>query len=128
MPLWHIYHPPQVFPDAASKASLAKDITAIYTRLGMPAFYVNVLFHPTPGDTLFLGGVPQSLPSGETDATTLPRPFVRLVGEHIAWNSGADTAGMGRFCDKFDKVCRPSYLPSWLVLESGEMERLRPGG
>ncbi|OIW33900.1 hypothetical protein CONLIGDRAFT_677640 [Coniochaeta ligniaria NRRL 30616] len=103
MPLWHIYHPPAVFTDQASKAGLAKNIMSIYTDFGMPAFYVNVIFHPTPGHNVFIGGVPQSLPSGESSAETLPRPFIRLVGEHIAYNHGSNTEGMKQFCDQFDK-------------------------
>jgi phenylpyruvate tautomerase PptA (4-oxalocrotonate tautomerase family) len=105
MPLWHIYHPPTAFTDPASKAALAKDITSIYTGFGMPAFYVNVFFHPIRGQDLFIGGTPQSLPSGESNSETLPRPFIRLVGEHIAVNNGPNPEKMKRFCDRFDKVC-----------------------
>ncbi|KAH8910122.1 hypothetical protein BR93DRAFT_966170 [Coniochaeta sp. PMI_546] len=107
MPLWHIYHPPTAFSDQDSKAALAKDITSIYTRFGMPAFYVNVIFHPTPGQDVFIGGTPQSLPSGELTSETLPRPFIRLVGDHIAYNHGPKTDKMIAFCDKFDQVLKP---------------------
>lgn len=106
MPLWHIYHPPAAFADQASKAALAKDLTALYMSYGMPAFYVNVLFHRMPGTDVFIGGTPQSLAPGQdaSKTKTLARPFVRLVGEHIAVNNGPDPEKMKAFCDRFDEV------------------------
>lgn len=117
MPLWHIYHPPAAFADQASKAALAKDLTALYMSYGMPAFYVNVLFHRMPGTDVFIGGIPQSLAPGEdrSKTKTLARPFIRLVGEHIAVNNGPDPEKMKAFCDRFDEVTYLFLFSSFLL-------------
>jgi phenylpyruvate tautomerase PptA (4-oxalocrotonate tautomerase family) len=55
MPLWRIYSSPGVF-SAEDRAGLARSITALYTNLGLPAFYVNVIFIDVPGQNFFIGG------------------------------------------------------------------------
>lgn len=73
MPLWLVYHPPGTFEDDASKQAFVKDITANYTRIGLPAFYVVVNFVKTDPANLFVGGVRKE-------------NFVRVVISHIAVN------------------------------------------
>ncbi len=70
MPLWQIHHPVGVYSDA-DKRDLASDITAIYTAVGLPAFYVVVQFQEVEAANLYVGGEP----SGET---------VRIVVWHLA--------------------------------------------
>lgn len=56
MPVWRIYHPSNTFTTKAEKEALSKDITAIYTLIPLPAFYVVVLFIPLPEENTFIGG------------------------------------------------------------------------
>lgn len=50
MPLWLIYHPTGTFEDNATKQALSRDITAMYTDRGLPAFYVVVNFIKLAGN------------------------------------------------------------------------------
>ncbi|ORY56613.1 uncharacterized protein BCR38DRAFT_355607 [Pseudomassariella vexata] len=52
MPVWQVLHPNTVLTDATKKASLDKDITALYTNGGLPAFYVSVYFHSLSGSDI----------------------------------------------------------------------------
>ncbi|KAI9159148.1 hypothetical protein HJFPF1_07156 [Paramyrothecium foliicola] len=72
MPLWLIYHTSDTFGDNASRQALAKDITTIYTGIGLPAFYVVVNFITTPEGKMWIGG------------EAVVRPFVRISVDHIA--------------------------------------------
>ncbi|KAJ5888650.1 oxalocrotonate tautomerase [Penicillium taxi] len=75
MPLWQIYHPATAFKDAASKQAFANDITNMYLKLGLPAFYVVTQFHKMDIDNVFVGG------KQNADIDT---PFIRVVINHIA--------------------------------------------
>ncbi|WP_433684217.1 tautomerase family protein [Nocardia sp. CA-119907] len=57
MPLWQIYHPATTYT-AVDKQNFAQDITAYYTRVGLPEFYAVVLFHELPTDSFYVGGKP----------------------------------------------------------------------
>ncbi|MBB5918688.1 phenylpyruvate tautomerase PptA (4-oxalocrotonate tautomerase family) [Nocardia transvalensis] len=70
MPLWHIHHPPNTYSDK-DKQDFARDITEFYTGVGLPAFYVVVLFIEVPETSFFVGGEPT-------------RDTVRIVVEHLA--------------------------------------------
>jgi phenylpyruvate tautomerase PptA (4-oxalocrotonate tautomerase family) len=72
MPVWRIFYNPSAL-SADQRQSLAKDVTKLYTEppLGLPAFYVNVLFIPLKENEFFIGGEPRS-------------NFVRIVIEQIA--------------------------------------------
>ncbi|KAI7199557.1 hypothetical protein D0869_06389 [Hortaea werneckii] len=73
MPLWSIYHPTGTFEDEASRAALTKDITKIYTSIGLPPFYVIVNFITLPGNAMWIGGRPNT-----------GSPFIRITMDHIA--------------------------------------------
>lgn len=78
MPLWSVYHPPQVY-SAQDKRDLAEAATGYYARVGLPRFYVVVHFHELAPESFLVGGEPS--------AST-----VRIVVEHIARHSdGPDT-------------------------------------
>lgn len=70
MPLWRIYHSTTVFTDS-QKASLAATITKLYTDVGLPAFYTNVVFIPLAASSIYVGGAPAT-------------KFVRFTIEQIA--------------------------------------------
>jgi phenylpyruvate tautomerase PptA (4-oxalocrotonate tautomerase family) len=73
VPLWSIHHSPGLY-SAEDKQAFADDITAIYTRIGLPPFYVVVRFVEIEPQNLFIGG--------ESSGAA-----VRIVIEHIARNS-----------------------------------------
>ncbi|MFC5064799.1 tautomerase family protein [Actinomycetospora atypica] len=75
MPLWSIHHSPGLYT-AEDKRNFANDVTGIYTRIGLPPFYVVVAFHEVDPENLFVGGE-------STDAA------VRVVIEHIARHTEA---------------------------------------
>ncbi|AYF74199.1 4-oxalocrotonate tautomerase [Nocardia yunnanensis] len=92
MPLWHIYHPVDTYTEQ-DKQDFAADITEIYTRVGLPAFYVVVQFHEMPPTSVFVSGKP----SGDT---------VRVVVKHLARH--LDTAeGRKRMTERLADVIRP---------------------
>ncbi|KAK4033681.1 putative oxalocrotonate tautomerase [Parachaetomium inaequale] len=97
MPLWSIYHPPSTFTTPASKQLLAADITSIYTRGGLPAFYVVVNFIPVPTTDTFIGG---QNPSPD-------KPFIRFVADHIAIHLENDKARMQRVMGSIDAALGP---------------------
>jgi len=92
VPLWSIYHSPGIYT-AEDKQNFANDITGIYTRIGLPRFYVVVGFHEVDPENLFIGG--------ETaDAA------VRMVIEHIARHSAAPE-DRRRIGDTISRVVAP---------------------
>lgn len=72
MPLWRIFYNPSAL-QVDQRQSLAKAVTKLYTEppVGLPAFYVNVLFIPLQENEYFIGGEPRI-------------NFVRIVIEQIA--------------------------------------------
>ncbi|KAJ4303942.1 hypothetical protein N0V88_001543 [Collariella sp. IMI 366227] len=86
---------PSTFTTPDSKQSLAADITTIYTRHGLPAFYVVVNFHPVPSSNTFIGG------------QTPQKPFVRFAVDHIAVHLGANEETMQRISGLVASVLRP---------------------
>ncbi|MGW1887406.1 tautomerase family protein [Streptomyces sp. NPDC001970] len=70
MPLWHIYHPPGTYTEQQKK-QFAEDVTGLYSRVGLPKFYVVTLFHEIDETSFYIGG--ERSPSA-----------VRVVIEHIA--------------------------------------------
>jgi hypothetical protein len=51
MPLWRIFANPTTF-SLSQRESIAKAITALYVGIGLPAFYVNVVFINVNEDSL----------------------------------------------------------------------------
>ncbi|KAF2807582.1 uncharacterized protein BDZ99DRAFT_446304 [Mytilinidion resinicola] len=98
MPLWQIYHPPTTFTTPASRAPLAAALTALYTAIGLPAFYVVVLFHPLPDADTYVGGVA---------GADLARPFIRLVGNHVAVKMPDEDAYYAQFCGRLNEALKP---------------------
>jgi len=55
MPLWRIYCNSDAF-SPEERTGLAQSITSLYTNMGLPAFYVNVLFIDVPEQNFLIGG------------------------------------------------------------------------
>lgn len=70
MPLWEIYHSPNAFT-SAQKSALVASITKLYTDIGLPAFYVGVVFLPLTAENFYISAKPVT-------------NFVRISIEHIA--------------------------------------------
>ncbi|MFD6415354.1 tautomerase family protein [Streptomyces sp. NPDC060194] len=70
MPLWTVHHTPGIF-SAEEKHGLAAAIADHYQEVGLPRFYVVVLFHELRPEDFHIGGEPA--PVG-----------VRVVIDHIA--------------------------------------------
>ncbi|KAJ5624649.1 oxalocrotonate tautomerase [Penicillium lagena] len=104
MPLWQIYHPPNIFTDDATKQSFAKDITKIYTGFGLPAFYVVVQFISIENENVFVGG------RTRTSHLDTDKPFVRVVITHIAVHVPEADDAYTRVTSRLDEVMKPHLL------------------
>ncbi|MBY4207994.1 tautomerase family protein [Rhodococcus fascians] len=91
MPLWKIHHTPGLFADT-EKAQLASDITDYYEKVGLPRFYVVVIFAETAPANLYIGGE--------------QRPSVRVEIAHIARHSD-DSAGRRRISQRISDILAP---------------------
>src|SRR5258707_4811988 len=83
MPLWNVYCVEGTY-SKEDKRTFAEAITDIYAsgagglpEMTMPRFYVVVVFHDVPKDSLFIGGVPRN-------------DFVRFSIDHIAYAMPAE--------------------------------------
>ena len=76
MPLWNLYCSEGAY-SREDKCAFAQAITDIYAAIGMPRFYVAVVFHEVPNDSLFIGGTPRE-------------NFVRISIDHIARSAAPD--------------------------------------
>ena len=92
MPLHRIWYAPGAISEQ-DKEGLAAHITKLYTTLGLPAFYVSVLFLPVEEQNYYVGGKKN-------------RKFVRIVVQHIARqfesNKQADF-----FIEQYEKILAP---------------------
>jgi phenylpyruvate tautomerase PptA (4-oxalocrotonate tautomerase family) len=71
MPYWQIFAPANTFTEQ-DREQLSAAITSIYvTYVELPAFYVVVLFHDTPQNSIYVGGKAHN-------------NFVRVRIDHIA--------------------------------------------
>jgi 4-oxalocrotonate tautomerase family enzyme len=71
MPFWEIYTPEDAFTDE-DKEALTKGITSIYYDLvDLPKFYVVVVFHEMPLNSIYVGG-------------EAANNFIRIRLDHIA--------------------------------------------
>jgi hypothetical protein len=96
MPLWLVFHPTGTFEDTASKQALTKDITKIYTGIGLPAFYVVVNFMKLPPGDVWVGA-----------ERKMENPFIRIVAEHIAVGLDNEDHIYKRTCDAIENALKP---------------------
>lgn len=92
MPLWTIYHTPNVFTDK-EKAELAASITEVYVTVGLPRFYVVTVFKEIKPSDFYIGG-------------ELTESAVRIVVDHIA-RTLPDKAGRERVTGHLGRVLAP---------------------
>jgi hypothetical protein len=72
MPDWRIYHSSGTFANPDEREQLSQAITSIYTRVGLPAFYVVVLFIEMPSGTMYRAAAPcVSAPKGSVSLEML---------------------------------------------------------
>ncbi|KAL4861847.1 hypothetical protein BDV12DRAFT_207751 [Aspergillus spectabilis] len=95
MPLWLVFHTPDAFVDNESKQAFAKDVTSLYTAIGLPAFYVIVNFFPMSQGMCWKGG---EMPE---------KPFVRMAIEHIAVRLDPDIDTYRRTTAKVESIIKP---------------------
>ncbi|KAK3369401.1 putative oxalocrotonate tautomerase [Lasiosphaeria ovina] len=95
MPLWVIYHPEGSFPTPESKQALAAAITANYTRIGLPAFYVIVEFVTLPSTSIFVGGKNHD------------KPYVRIAIDHVAVHRVGDPDREAKMVNNIDAILKP---------------------
>lgn len=94
MPLWRIFSHPSTF-NTSQKQALAESITSFYTRGGLPAFYVDVVFVPVEPTSFYVGGKQAA-------------NMVRIAVEHIAVHQPTkedDTQGLrAKMLARIDEV------------------------
>lgn len=108
MPLWQIYHPPGTYESASEKETFAKDITAHYTNVGLPPFYVVVHFNKIENENVYVGG---------TVKTASQKPFVRVVIAHIAVRLPDDDNVYLGVTTRLDKIFKSHVLDKGYDLE-----------
>jgi hypothetical protein len=96
MPLWLIFHSPVTLEDITAKQALTTDITKIYTRIGLPAFYVVINFIKLSANDVWVGG-----------ERKIEKPFIRIVAEHIAVRLENEDLAYKRTSDAIDKALKP---------------------
>ncbi|KAE9569102.1 hypothetical protein CGCF415_v010534 [Colletotrichum fructicola] len=96
MPLWLIYHPPNVFIDDETKRALSKDITSFYTSFGLPAFYVVVNFIKLQPNDIWVGGKPRTSDT-----------FIRITVDHIAVTLPNNDESYKRSTDGLHQILKP---------------------
>ncbi|KAF2844867.1 hypothetical protein T440DRAFT_502842 [Plenodomus tracheiphilus IPT5] len=97
MPLWT--HSDGTCEDDDTTAALTADIIAFYTdRVGLPAFYVNVVFILMAGNnSLWISG----------KKAIKEKPSVRIVIEHIAVHAQNEDVAYRRTANGIDRVLKP---------------------
>ncbi|KAB8239291.1 hypothetical protein ETB97_009313 [Aspergillus alliaceus] len=96
MPLWLIFHPDGTFEDASSKKAMTKDITKIYTGIGLPSFYVVVNFIKLSPEDVWVGA-----------ERRMEKPFIRIVAEHIAVRLDDEDDVYKKTCDAIENALKP---------------------
>jgi len=96
MPLWLIYHPTGAFEDDTIKQALSRDITAMYTDRGLPAFYVVVNFIKLTGNDVYIGG-----------RSNTEKRFIRIVINHIEITQPNTDEAHHRVTTKISQILKP---------------------
>jgi len=126
MPLWNIYHPVGAY-SAQDKKEFAEKVTAMYSKIPIPNFYVVMIFEEVAADSFFVGGVSHGKfvrLKLEHMARTLPGPIVRewwvkavdqLIAPYVRdrgydWKSPSMRCRriFGRFRVKFPRPSNPT--------------------
>ncbi|MEJ0016445.1 MAG: tautomerase family protein [Acetobacteraceae bacterium] len=79
MPLWKVYHPAGAYL-AEDKKQFAEHVTAMYSKIPLPKFYVVMIFEELAPGSVYVGGAPHGKfvrLQIEYMARTLPGPILR---------------------------------------------------
>ena len=90
MPLWNIYHPVGAY-SAQDKKEFAEKVTAMYSQIPIPKFYVVMIFEEVAAESVYVGGASHGKfvrLKLEHMARTLPGPIIREW-----WVKAVDAAG-----------------------------------
>lgn len=98
MPLWVVFHSPESFTTDEEKQAFAKDITTLYTSVGLPAFYVVIEFIQQPHGNTWVGGEKKDDKS---------KPFVRMMIDHIAAKVPPTEEAYRRVTDRVEALLKP---------------------
>jgi hypothetical protein len=99
MPIWLVFTlppSPGTFEYDAAKRALSKDITKIYIRIGLPAFYVVVNFVKLSPRDVWVRGEPKT-----------GNPFIRTLFDHIAVRLQDKNLAHKRTADAIEKALMP---------------------
>ncbi|KAF1362865.1 hypothetical protein EJ07DRAFT_105836 [Lizonia empirigonia] len=112
MPLYEIHHSCALSP--SQRAALARAITTLHcTTFSAPSIFVNVTFHPTSGQTIFVGGALQCTnyilghlrprPNNAANRTHVVATLTQIWNEHarpLESALGSTAPGNGRLDDE----------------------------
>ncbi|OZJ04313.1 hypothetical protein BZG36_03169 [Bifiguratus adelaidae] len=117
MPLHRIYHPKGVFSED-DKRQISQRLTKMYTDVGLPPFYVVVVFLPSESEDLWVGGEKND-------------HFVRIVSQHLARTMPTDDVkvnAMDRIDEAFAPFVKDRGLEWELHIEEVERDLWRENG
>ena len=88
---------------AQEKENLAANITNIYTKIGLPAFYVQVRFHEAGPSAMFVGGL-----DGPINVNTSQKKYVGIQILHLARTFTTEQS-KERFLQIVDQTLNPLF-------------------
>lgn len=105
MPIWKVFHSTDSLQTEEEKEAIAQGATDFYTKIGLPAFYVHVLFFPFEKENKYTGGKKQSR-------------FVLVEIDHIARHLEPGNRKQAiRVKEAVDKVMMPLTTEKGIHLE-----------
>ncbi|MBW0576075.1 hypothetical protein O181_115790 [Austropuccinia psidii MF-1] len=105
MPLWKVFHSSDTLQNEEDRQAIAQGATDYYTKRGLPAFYVHVLFFPFEKENKYTGGKKQSR-------------FVLMEIDHIARHlEPGNRQQSTRIKEGIDKVMMPFTKEKGIRLE-----------
>ncbi|EOD52782.1 hypothetical protein UCRNP2_402 [Neofusicoccum parvum UCRNP2] len=102
MPKWTIHHPDNVFTDLNERQALAQALTKMYTDVGLPPFYVAVIFIPHKSGAMYRGDLRLSQPDLEKP------PYIYLSFTHVAKHfEPGESKEKTKFMEKVTEILKP---------------------
>ena len=110
MPFWKVFHSSQTLANATDKEAIAKAATEFYVGVGLPAFYVQVVFIPIADNFFFVAGQSKS-------------KSIMIEIDHVARHMGeSEKARQTRFKDAVDTIMKPYTTDRGCHLEFAVLE------
>lgn len=105
MPLWKVFHSSDTLQNEEDRQAIAQGAADFYTKHGLPAFYVHVVFFPFEKENKYTGGKKQSR-------------FVLVEIDHIARHLEPGNRQQSiRIKEGIDKVMMPFTTEKGIHLE-----------